>query len=161
MNSTLSYKDYLASIEVSAEDNCLHGRIEFIEDLVTFEADTVPELVRAFEAAVDDYLESCKAIGKAPDKPFKGTFNVRIGPDLHKRAAVAALKAGQALNEFVKVAVEKNLADGTVVHHEHHHKVEMTTNTIFPMPQMQPDQWLIPKFNFNDQEYAGSTNSWR
>jgi len=121
MNSTLTYKDYLATVEVSTEDNCLHGRIEFIEDLVTFEADTVPELVNAFEAAVDDYLESCKTVGKDPDKPFKGTFNVRIGPDLHKRAAVAALKTGQALNDFVKVAVEKKLDENTVVPHEHHH----------------------------------------
>ena len=111
MSNTLNYKDYLASVEVSEEAGCLHGRIEFIEDLVTFEADSYTELVQEFHAAVDDYLETCSTLGKKPDKPFKGTFNIRIGPELHKGAAVAARKRDRTLNDFVKNAVEMSLAN--------------------------------------------------
>ncbi|MCC5845364.1 MAG: toxin-antitoxin system HicB family antitoxin [Verrucomicrobia bacterium] len=44
--------------EFSQKDGCLHGKIQFIQDLVTYEAETVPELEKAFHAAVDDYLET-------------------------------------------------------------------------------------------------------
>ena len=107
--STLTYKGYVASTEVSEEDGCIHGRIEFIADLVTFEGASLKEFVREFHTAVDDYLATCKAVGKEPDKAFKGTFNVRIGADLHKRAAVTAIKGNQTLNDFVKDAVEQFL----------------------------------------------------
>ena len=156
MNSTLSYKDYMASVEVSEEDGCFHGRIEFIDDLVTFEADNYQELVQSFHAAVEDYLETCKSVGKDPDKSFKGTFNVRIGPELHKRAAVAARKADQTLNEFVKDAVEKNLGKGSVVHHEHHHKVEMTTSSILPLSGIQKPQWITPAYQYQTHGNAGT-----
>jgi len=124
--SILSYREYLATVEISEEDRCLHGRIDFIEDLVTFEADSYPELVNAFHQSVDDYLDTCRTIGKDPDKPFSGTFNVRIGQDLHKRAAIAARKGEQTLNDWVKTAVERQLEDQTVVKHEVVHKLDQT-----------------------------------
>ena len=51
------YKGYTATIEVA--DDVLHGEIIGIRDVVTFEADSIPELQRAFEDSVDDYLEFC------------------------------------------------------------------------------------------------------
>ena len=76
------YNGYLGSCKVSIEDNCLHGKIEFISDLVNYEAQTTEELRKEFELAVDDYLTHCKEVGKSPDKTFKGSFNVRIGYEL-------------------------------------------------------------------------------
>jgi predicted HicB family RNase H-like nuclease len=127
MNITrcLEHKGYLGSIDIDPEAEVFHGRIEFIEDLVTFEGITYTSLVQAFRAAVDDYLQTCKDMGKDPDVPFKGTFNVRIGSDLHKRAAITARKCGQSLNDFVKSAVEQKLADDArIIVHEHKLKVE-------------------------------------
>lgn len=81
----------------------------FIRGLIVYEADTLPELRRNFEAAVDDYLASCAADGTSPEKPASGTFNVRIGSELHAKAIVAALNAGVSLNEWVKRAVEAKI----------------------------------------------------
>lgn len=58
-----------------------------------------------FHAAVDDYLEFCKEVGKEPDKEYKGTFNIRISPDLHKRLAIVAMQNGDTLNAMVEKAI--------------------------------------------------------
>ena len=102
------YKGYLGSCKVSIEDNCLHGKIEFISDLVNYEAQTTEELRKEFELAVDDYLEHCKEVGKAPDKTFKGSFNVRIGCELHQKATKKAENMGKTLNEYIKDIVKKD-----------------------------------------------------
>lgn len=102
----LKYKGFYGSIEASLEDDCLFGKIEFIEPLVNYEADNVQALVRAFENAVDDYLVDCKKLGREPAKPYKGSFNVRIGSELHKKALIAANEKNMNLNEFVRQSIQ-------------------------------------------------------
>ena len=80
---TMNYKGYLGSVEFSLEDNCLFGRLLHVNDLVNYEADSPVLLKKAFKEAVDDYLATCKQLGKEPDKFFKGSFNVRVTPGLH------------------------------------------------------------------------------
>lgn len=106
MSSELSHKGYKGTCDVSIEDGCLHGRIQDIDDIISYEGDTVPELTAAFIAAVEDYLAHCAKIGKSPDKPYSGTFNVRVGPDLHKAAVQRAREQGKKLNELVCSALE-------------------------------------------------------
>jgi len=125
MSNTLSHKGYTGSIDISVEDGCLHGRILFIDDIVTYEGDTVEEVKSSFIAAVDRYLDYCEETGKPANKPYSGTFNVRIGPDAHRKAVEIAHLNNMTLNDFVsqsiKVAIEKN---GILeVEHTHHHKV--------------------------------------
>lgn len=105
---TFKYKGYDGSIEVSIEDNCLHGKILFITDLVTYEASTIDELKREFESAVDDYLKTCEEEGIEAKRPFKGSFNVRIGKELHEKAAQKAASIGKTLNEYVKEIVQRD-----------------------------------------------------
>lgn len=107
MSSTIKYKDYLGSVEYSAEDKVFFGKIEFINDLVTFEGTSVEELETAFRESVDDYLEMCREIGKEPEKAFKGTFNVRMQPELHKQAARLSTEKGMNLNQLVVEAVSQ------------------------------------------------------
>ena len=71
MNEVLEYRSYYASVNFNAEDEVFHGKIIGINDLVTFEATTIRELKKAFHDAVDDYLETCKSIGKDPEKPTR------------------------------------------------------------------------------------------
>lgn len=108
--SSLEYKSYIGSVEFSAEDECFYGKLLYIRDLVTYEATSAKSLVRAFRNAVDDYLATCDEQNKPPDTPFKGSLNVRLGPDLHRGAALAAERDGIKLNEFVKRAVRERLA---------------------------------------------------
>lgn len=107
MSSTIKYKDYIGSVEYSAEDKVFFGKIEFINDVVTFEATNVEELEQAFQESVDDYLEMCKEVGKEPEKAFKGTFNVRMHPNLHKLAARVSMEQGKNLNQLVVEAVSQ------------------------------------------------------
>jgi len=103
------HKGYLGSVECSVEDNCLHGQILHVNDLVTYEAETPVALQSVFEETVEDYIETCVQLGKEPDRPFKGTFNVRISPELHRRAAKQASLYEESLNEFVADAVREKV----------------------------------------------------
>ena len=103
----LEYKNYLGSIEPSLKDRCLHGKIQFIKDVISYEGQTINEIESAFRAAVDDYLVFCESVGDKPDVPFSGTFNVRVGEDLHRTAAVFATKQQMSLNEVIKQALER------------------------------------------------------
>ena len=125
----LTHKGFTGSGEMSLEDECLIGRIQFIDDIISYEGATVAELVENFRVAVDHYLDYCKRTGKPANKPYSGTFNVRIGPQLHREAVVAANAASVNLNEFVSTAIQmavKNVPEPAVVHH---HFV-----TVQPMP---------------------------
>ena len=103
----MEYKGYFGSIEISVEDEVLYGKILFVNDLITYESENPKELKAAFEEAVDDYLDYCNQCGKEPEKPFRGVFNVRITPELHRQAAHKALKMGVTLNQFVANAIKK------------------------------------------------------
>ena len=109
MKDFMEYKGYIGSVRFSAEDEVFHGKLQGIRDLVTYEGTNVTGLKQAFAEAVDDYLDSCGRRGKTPEQPFKGTFNVRVGSELHKRAAVFASEHKKKLNAVVSEALEKYL----------------------------------------------------
>lgn len=102
------YNGYLGSCKVSIEDNCLHGKLEHIHDLITYEAESVEQLEKEFKRAVDSYLATCKEVGMEPKKPFKGSFNVRIGEELHGKAVKRAGEIGKSLNDYIKDIVKKD-----------------------------------------------------
>ncbi|MCL1878288.1 MAG: type II toxin-antitoxin system HicB family antitoxin [Defluviitaleaceae bacterium] len=104
-NNMLKHKDFFGSVEYSADDDCFFGKIIGTTDLVTFEGDSVNGLKIAFQEAVEDYLVLCKEVGKEPQKTYKGSFNVRIPPELHKNAAILASRKGISLNAFVERAI--------------------------------------------------------
>lgn len=105
----IKYKEFIGSVHFSAEDEVFHGKIEGINALVTFEGETVTNLKKAFIEAVDDYLIFCKEKGISPEKSYKGSFNVRIEPKLHKQASFIAVAEGITLNQFVQRAIEQEI----------------------------------------------------
>jgi len=105
MRNTMKYKDYNGSVEYSDEDGVFFGRIIGINDRITFDGDNVKSLRINFEEAVDGYIEVCSQIGKEPDKTYKGTFNVRIAPELHRDLAVYSASHGKTLNSTVEEAI--------------------------------------------------------
>jgi predicted HicB family RNase H-like nuclease len=107
----LKYKDYEGTAELDMSRGVCRGKILFINDLVTYEAASPADLQKEFEAAVDDYLDTCKAVGKEPQRPFRGAFNVRVPQPLHRSAAVRAVVDQTSLNEVVVRALEAYLAD--------------------------------------------------
>lgn len=116
--NVLEYKGYHTIIEFDAETFVLHGKIEGINDFVNFESNDPKMIEEEFHIAVDDYLEFCKAVGKEPDKEYKGTFNIRIKPDLHKKLAVLSSKTGESLNTTVERAIQKYVEGSSVANTE-------------------------------------------
>jgi predicted HicB family RNase H-like nuclease len=109
MKNTLSYKGFIGSVSYSDEDGVLFGKIEGINDLVTYESTEVSDLVKQFRISVDEYIESCKHFNKPLLKSFKGSFNVRVKPDVHQQAAMLATMQGISLNQLVQKAIEKEI----------------------------------------------------
>jgi len=109
MKDVLVYKDYIGSVHFNADDEVFFGKIEGVEDLITFEGNSVVEVKKAFEEAVDDYIGICKEAGKKIDKSYKGSFNIRITPEIHKKAKRLALMKGISLNQFIQKAVEEEV----------------------------------------------------
>ena len=109
MKNMMLYKDYFGSVHYSDDDQVFHGKLEFIRALITYEGTDVQSLQESFRNAVDEYLELCKQENIQPEKPFKGTFNVRTGSDLHRRATLYAKDQGVHLNKIVTEALEHYL----------------------------------------------------
>ena len=101
----LEYKGYHTLVRYCAEDGVLRGAIEGINDYVDFQTSNIADVEKEFHCAVDDYLIFCSEVGKEPEKEYKGTFNVRIKPELHKKLAFKALEDGDSLNKAVEKAI--------------------------------------------------------
>lgn len=110
MKDVLVYKDFLASVHFSTEDDVFFGKIEGINDLISFEGSSTAELKQAFHDAVEDYISICKENSKEIYKSYKGSFNVRIDPELHRKVSEKAILQGISLNQLVKNALEHELA---------------------------------------------------
>jgi predicted HicB family RNase H-like nuclease len=109
MKNTLNYKGFFASVSFIEEDNILFGKIEGINDLIMFEGSSVTELKAMFREAVNEYIEDCKHYKKPLLKSFKGSFNVRVKPDIHQKAAMLATIQGISLNQLVQKAIEREI----------------------------------------------------
>jgi len=107
VRNSMNYKGYYGSVEFSDEDNVFFGRIIGINDRITYEGDNVQTLRRDFEEAVEDYLEICAQMGKEPEKAYKGTFNIRIAPTLHRNLAIFSASHGKTLNATVEEAIRE------------------------------------------------------
>ena len=109
MNNILTYKGFIGSVNYSADDHVFFGKIEGINDLVTFEGTTVNELENAFREMVNLHIEDCRREGRPVEKSYKGSFNVRIGRELHEKAVQTAKSMRITLNQLVKRAIKREL----------------------------------------------------
>jgi len=107
----LEYKGFIGTVHFSTEDEMFFGKIEGIPDLISFEGMSVKELKKAFQEAVNSYIELCKEHNKPVVKSLKGTFNIRINPELHRRAYNISSARGISLNQLVQKAIEKELSE--------------------------------------------------
>ena len=106
MNNTMEYKGYIGSVEFSEEDALFYGKVMGIRTIISYEGENARELVNDFHTAIDDYLAMCEAEGLTPETAYKGSFNVRISPELHKQAVIVAASRQMTLNSFVQSSIE-------------------------------------------------------
>lgn len=107
MINTMRYKGFSARIEYDDDDRIFTGRIAGIRDGVGFHAETVEGLREAFHEAVEDYVETCVKIGKAPQRSFSGQMMFRVSPEVHRKAVVAAELAGKSLNQWAQEVLDR------------------------------------------------------
>lgn len=110
MKNLIEYKGYFGSVEFSSEDEVFFGKVQGIRSLISYEGTTASELTKDFHEAVDDYLALCKSENKEPEKAYKGSFNIRISPELHKKIAIYAIEHGMSLNNLVENSIQKQFA---------------------------------------------------
>ena len=107
MSNVMEYKDYCGTVEYSAADDVLHGKVLGIRGLISYEGDSLQSLREDFQDAIDAYLASCVEDGTEPQKPYRGSFNVRLSPELHRTLAIYAINNDQSLNSTVEEAIRK------------------------------------------------------
>ena len=105
--NTMSHLGYTARIEYDERDNILVGRILGVRTIISFHGQTVRELRKEFERAVDDYLAECSEKNVSPEKPASGKLLLRVSPEVHGRAMVVAQSAGKSLNQWVAEVLER------------------------------------------------------
>ena len=105
MSNLLSYKNYNGTVEYSSVDGCLFGKVIELKSLLSYEGTSVHELEQDFRTVIDEYLEDCNERNIQPELPYKGTFNVRISPELHRNIALYAIEHGKSLNAAVEEAI--------------------------------------------------------
>jgi predicted HicB family RNase H-like nuclease len=107
----LEYKGYYGTVEYNREDNCLYGKVTGMDRncRITYEGETVAELVDDFKAGVDHYLDYCEREGVKPCKSYSGVLNIRIPAEIHGRVAMIAENAGTTVNAFIRELIEKRL----------------------------------------------------
>ena len=107
MSNLLEYKGYYGTVEYSSTENVLFGKVVGVNSLISYEGDSLEDLTKDFEAAIDDYLTVCAEKGFEPEKVYRGSFNVRISPELHKNLAVYSASHNQTLNATVEEAIKR------------------------------------------------------
>lgn len=101
----LEYKGYVTKVHYDAEAQVLYGKVQGIVDAVNYESATMDGVEAAFHDSVDRYLAFCAAVGRRPCKAFKGQFNVRMKPALHKAMVQWAMQHEITLNAAVEEAM--------------------------------------------------------
>ena len=148
MKHMLKYKGYHAKIEFDEEDMLFVGSVFGIQDSLNFHGTTIQELVNSFHQSIDNYLEMCEEFGRKPDKEFKGSFNIRIDQELHRKAAFAADLNGITLNQYVENAIK------AAVEQDNTGPIYVISPAFTHTPRQKRATWkVIGDFSETKQEY--------
>ncbi|OIN93122.1 MAG: antitoxin HicB [Comamonadaceae bacterium CG1_02_60_18] len=110
MMNAMTYRGYTARIEYDDADRIFVGRLAGIRDIVGFHASTVDALQSAFHESVDDYCKACEKLGQTPQKPASGKLMLRVPPEVHSAALVAAQASGVSLNQWAGKVLQQAAA---------------------------------------------------
>ena len=100
MKNTMTHCGYTARVEFDPRDNIFWGKVLGIHDSITFEGETVAQLTKDFHNAIDFYLQDCAKTGRPPQKPASGKLMLRVPPQVHSAALLAAQATGKSLNQW-------------------------------------------------------------
>jgi predicted HicB family RNase H-like nuclease len=110
MKDVMKYKDFIGSVHYASEDRVFYGKVEGVNDLISFEGSTVDELEGGFKYMVDEHIKDCTKKNTPIEKSYKGNLNIRLSPDLHKKVAYNAALKGVSLNQYINNAIKQEIA---------------------------------------------------
>lgn len=109
--NTLKYKNYIGIVDFDSEAELFHGEVINTRDVITFQGNSVKALTKAFKDSVNDYLAFCKERGEEPERPFSGNLHLRLDPETHRAAYLAAKHAGTSLNNWIRQVITHSAND--------------------------------------------------
>lgn len=110
MKDVITYKGFIGSVHFASEDRVFYGKIEGVSDLITFEGKTVDELEEGFKYMVEEHITDCESKGIPVEKSYKGNLNIRLSPELHKKAAYNAAVKGISINQYINEVIRKDIS---------------------------------------------------
>lgn len=105
----LEYKSYTGSISYDRKEKLFYGQVQGIKSLISYEGVDGPSLESDFQGAIDEYLKECDEEGIEPERAFKGSFNIRVSPHVHKKLFWAAQSKRMSLNSYVQESLSAAL----------------------------------------------------
>jgi predicted HicB family RNase H-like nuclease len=105
--NTMTHKGYTARLEYDERDNIFVGRVLGIRTMISFHGKTVAQLRKEFGRAVEDYIADCKGQRVRPEKPASGKILLRVPPEVHGAARVAAQASGKSLNQWATEVLQE------------------------------------------------------
>lgn len=136
MSNYLEHKGYFGTVEYSSEDRLFFGKVQFVDSLLAYDGVNVDEIETAFKETVDSYLTFCKATGRTPEKAFNGSFNVRVGCELHRKIAKTAFAQNMNLNEFIVKTLEPAVAGERRKSSQNHFHITINTSKSHELGQV-------------------------
>ncbi|MCF8347116.1 MAG: type II toxin-antitoxin system HicB family antitoxin [Bacteroidales bacterium] len=115
MKNSLKYKGFIGSVHFAAEDRVFYGKVEGVNDLITFEGSTVEELEKGFQYMVDEHIQDCERNNTPIEKSYIGNLNIRLSPNLHKKAAFNAALRGISLNQYINDAIKREIESNSTL----------------------------------------------
>lgn len=109
MKDKMKYKGFIGSVHYASEDRVFYGKVEGINDLITFEGSTVDELEEGFKYMVNKHINDCQKRNIPIEKSYRGNLNIRLSPELHKMASYRAALRGVSLNQYINDAIKKEI----------------------------------------------------
>jgi len=103
----LKQDGFVAEVDYEEGDALMHGVVVNARAVLHFAGRDIAELKTAFADTIADYREWCRERGVEPEKPYSGTLSLRISPELHRRIAEQAAKAGESINRFIVDRLEE------------------------------------------------------
>lgn len=98
--------DYKAIIAYDPDIELFRGEFLGLNGGADFYASDVAGLRTEGEISLSAFLAICKEKGIEPKRSYSGKFNVRLSPELHEAAVVAASAEQKSLNEWIAKAVQ-------------------------------------------------------
>ena len=100
MNNVMTIDGYQAVIAFDPEISLFRGEFLGLNGGADFYAADVKGLRREGETSLRVFLAACQQRGIDPRKHYSGKFVLRLDPEVHEAAVIAAASQGKSLNQW-------------------------------------------------------------